>query len=233
MLGAGIPSPGTYLADAAELLDGSRSRIRILLLDVLGEECLKDIETLRGDCTLLHVWLVGDVIGCGRFAHVRSSSDKRRTLGSRKRERGTLTKRECGSRAKFRFVLYQPEQRRGDRASEFRIQFQPAGVAVELFREDAAECGGSEAQRGSRGLHEAGVKLQVGAVGACDTATLHCRAGNFVSGQSYTHIPWSKRDTTQLRRATVASLESRARAVIARRTLSLTCGPDSERQHFS
>jgi hypothetical protein len=37
------PSPRTYFADAAEFLEGSRCRIRILLLDVLGEECSKDI----------------------------------------------------------------------------------------------------------------------------------------------------------------------------------------------
>lgn len=58
-----FPSPRTYFADAAEFLEGSRCRIRILLLDVLGEECSKDIETLRRDCALLHVGLVGDVIG--------------------------------------------------------------------------------------------------------------------------------------------------------------------------
>lgn len=68
-----FPSAGTYLANAAEFLKSSRCRIRILLLDVLGEECPKDIETLRGDCTLLHVWLVGDVIGCCRLAHVRNA----------------------------------------------------------------------------------------------------------------------------------------------------------------
>jgi hypothetical protein len=43
---------------------------------------------------------------------------------------------------------------------------------VFLSHMDAAERGGSEAQRGSWRLHEAGVTLQVGAVGACGTATL-------------------------------------------------------------
>jgi hypothetical protein len=37
--------PLIYFADAAEFLEGSRCRIRVLLLDVLGEECSKDIET--------------------------------------------------------------------------------------------------------------------------------------------------------------------------------------------